>query len=73
MCFKKISKESVKGVLRMFQRSFVLQFCCCMKLIAATRAEGGLVFLLAYGWGFKIWPENLFQVLTNLDYSLNGE
>ena len=23
--------------------SFVLRFCCCMNLIAATRAEGGLV------------------------------
>ena len=29
----------------MFQCSFVLQFCFCMDLIAATRAEGGLVFL----------------------------
>ena len=27
----------------MFQLSFVLQFCSCMNLIAATRAEGGLV------------------------------
>ena len=27
----------------MFQRSFVLQFCSRMDLIAATRAEGGLV------------------------------
>ena len=50
-CLKKVSsvfqekfKQSVKGVSRMFQSSFVLQFCCCMDLIAATRAEGGLVY-----------------------------
>ena len=30
--------RSFKGV-----SSFVLQFCCSMNLIAATRAEGGLV------------------------------
>ena len=35
--------KSFKGVSRIFQWSFVLQFCCCMNLIAATRAEGGLV------------------------------
>ena len=29
----------------MFQLSFVLQFCSCTDLIAATRAEGGLVYL----------------------------
>ena len=29
----------------MFQLSFDLQFCSCMNLIAATRAEGGLVFV----------------------------
>ena len=33
---------SFKGILRVFQGSFVLQFCCCMNIIAATRAEGGL-------------------------------
>ena len=43
MCYKKISIKSFKGVSRMFQWSFVLQFCSCMNLIAATRAEGGLV------------------------------
>ena len=35
--------KSFKGVSRNFQRSFVLPFCCSMNLIAATRAEGGLV------------------------------
>ena len=39
--------NSVKGVSTMFQRSCVLQFCCCMDLIAATWAEGGLVTLLS--------------------------
>ena len=28
-----------------FLRNFVLQFCCCMDLIAASRAEGGLVLV----------------------------
>ena len=51
--FKEVSrvfKESVKCVPRKFQIKFqefsrmFLQFCCCMDLIAATRAEGGLVF-----------------------------
>ena len=40
-CFKEISrvfKESVKCVSR--------KFCCCMDLIAATRAEGGYVYLI---------------------------
>ena len=36
--------KSFKGVSRIFQWSFVLPFCCSMNLIAATRAEGGLVF-----------------------------
>ena len=29
-------KKALIGVLRMFPRSFVLQFCCCLALIAAT-------------------------------------
>ena len=37
-------QEIFKGVSRKFKG--VLQFCCCLALIAATRAEGGLVFLL---------------------------
>ena len=47
--FKKISKKSFKGVSRMSQLGFVLQFCCCTDLIAATRAEGGLVFFFSWG------------------------
>ena len=50
--FKDISKSS-KGVSRLFQinfqavsiffqESFALKFCCCMAVIAATGAEGGL-------------------------------
>ena len=43
--FKKISIKIFKGVSRMFQWSFVLQFCSRMYLIAATRAKGGLVWI----------------------------
>ena len=54
-------KKSVKCVSRKFSkkkvsrvsRIFVLKFCCCMDLIAATRAEGGLVLndcQLCYDW-----------------------
>ena len=39
MRFKKILKK----VSRMFQWSFVLQFCCCTDLIATTQAKGRLV------------------------------
>ena len=38
---KKMERAAWMG--NMFHGSFVLQFCCCMVLIAATRAEGGLV------------------------------
>ena len=44
VCLKKIPIKSFKGVSKMFQGSFLLQFCSRMYLIAATRAEGGLVF-----------------------------
>ena len=44
LCFKKIPIKSLKGVSKMFQGSFLLQFCSRMYLIAATRAEGGLVY-----------------------------
>ena len=37
VCFKKISTKSFSVVPRMFQWSFVLQFCSRMDLIAATR------------------------------------
>ena len=43
-------KESVKFVLRKFQGCFKnvsMKFCSCMDLIAATRAEGGLVSLIS--------------------------
>ena len=39
MCLKKLKKK------KCVQWSFVLQFWFCMDLIAATRAEGGLVFV----------------------------
>ena len=45
----------------MFQWSFFLQFCSWMNLIAATRAEGGLVSL-----SIKI---DLLRVFTWFDYS----
>ena len=37
--------KSLKGVSRSFQWRFVLQFSCSINLIAATRAEGGLVII----------------------------
>ena len=37
-CFQKVS--------RVVQESFVLLFCCCMAVIAATGTEGGLVYCL---------------------------
>ena len=40
---KKFQKKSLKGVSRMFQESFVLQFSFGMALTIATRAEGGFV------------------------------
>ena len=47
-CFKKFKNK--KNVSRVFQEcfneGFVLQFCSCMDLIVATRAEGGLVYSL---------------------------
>ena len=49
-CLKKVSrvfqenfKNSFKGVSKKFLRSFFFQFVCCMDLIVATRADGGLV------------------------------
>ena len=47
----RVLKESVKFVSRNFQKQFQGHFknvsmkFCCMELIAATRAEGGLVCL----------------------------
>ena len=53
-CFKEDSRV-LKNVSSVFQEnfiksfkgvsSFVLQFCSCMNLIAATRAERGLVYI----------------------------
>ena len=45
--YKKFRK-GLLGVSRMFLQSFVLQFCCCMALIEATGAEGGLVEIRSY-------------------------
>ena len=71
--FKEVSrvfKESVKCVPRKFQIKFqefsrmFLQFCCCMDLIAATRAEGGLVFQkLANQFFFRF----VFFLKTSID------
>ena len=57
-CFRDIStmcQDCLKGptrkfpgkpdIPRMFQLSFVSQFCCCVADIAASRAEGGLLHL----------------------------
>ena len=41
--FKEDFKKSFKGFQESFNK-FFFQFCCCKDLIAATRAEGGLVF-----------------------------
>ena len=74
MCFKNIS--SFRGVSRMFQLSFVLQFCSCIDLIAATRAEGGLVFLALTKLVLDLYVNlclcvcNFFKALTWLNYSL---
>ena len=62
MCYKKISIKSFKGVSRMFQWSFVVQLCSRMYLIAATRAEGGLVFFFT----------NLCYTRPNLELNLGG-
>ena len=53
--FQRVFKISVKSVSRKLKKkkvarvfhqwSFVFQFCCSMDLIAATRAEGGLVII----------------------------
>ena len=44
-CLKKVSSVFQENFIKSFKgvSSFVLQFCCSMNLIAATRAEGGLV------------------------------
>ena len=51
----------------MFQESFnkvFLPFCCSMNLIAATRAEGGLVFIL--------WPQSIdYKWQMSLQYYFN--
>ena len=50
-CFKEkgwwVSKE-IKRISIGFEASFVLQFCSYIYLIAATRAEGGLVRASSY-------------------------
>ena len=53
-CFKGVSKskECFKSVSRMFQGCFKgvsRLFCCfCMAVVAASRAEGGLVYLVSF-------------------------
>ena len=61
-----VSKESVKWVSRKFQKvvsrifqwTFVLWFCCCIDLIAATRAKEGLVSFPEQCLGYKV-SENI--------------
>ena len=43
-CFPRTFHKKFQGFSSIFQCSFVLQFLYSMSLIAATRAEGGLVF-----------------------------
>ena len=65
VCFTKI-KATFKGVSEMFHWSFVLQFCYCMTLIAATRAKGGLVFKVLgsnlEGPNVLIWSEIMLEL-----------
>ena len=44
-CLKKVSCVLQENFIKSFKgvSSFVLQFCCRMNLISATRAKGGLV------------------------------
>ena len=44
---KKVSSELEENFIKSSKgvSSFALKFCCSMNLIAATRAEGGLVYL----------------------------
>ena len=79
-CFN-VDSRVVKKVLSVFQEnsiksfkgvsSFILQFCCSMNLIAATRAEGGLVCLQVKRmkifeiFFFHFKPLHLGQILTD--------
>ena len=63
MCFKKCNKK-FQGCIKNIEMKFLLQFCC-MNLIAATRAEGGLV--LVYYRGLPKLPRLL---LMRLPYSV---
>ena len=52
-CLKEVSsvfqenfKQKFHGCFKSVSMKFVLQFCSSMDLIAATRAEGGLVFTM---------------------------
>ena len=66
----RVFKESVKCVSRKFQRCFMnvlikfLRFFCCMDLIAATRAEGGLVLLNLVCLNYILCP--IFKALQHL-------
>ena len=69
-CFKKVSRKfQGKYVSRKFHKKFqacstnlsmkfILQICCSMNLIAATRADGGLFFNLQT---LKYWPKKWRQ------------
>ena len=72
-------KDSVKCVPRNFQIKFFnevlfLQLCCCMDLIAATRAEGGLVFLFGVFGSYisKLGEENVIPNFQNTYAGLFG-
>ena len=44
-CVSRKCHKKFQGCLKNLSMKFCLQFCCSMNLIAATRAEGGLVSL----------------------------
>ena len=54
-CFKKISQKVLRVFLKSFSE-FFFQFVCCIDLIAATRAKGGLVLIV-----FRTRPKNSLQ------------
>ena len=43
-CLKKVSSVFPENFINRFKGVSRIKFCCSMNLIAATRADGGLVF-----------------------------
>ena len=53
----------------MFQWSFVVKFCCCMDLIAANRAEGGLGHSLSVSWAKHVtYLKNVYSRKQELQF-----